>query len=92
MPFKKGQVANPNGRPKRPEIEQLRQAIATVEKRKKKKLLVHFVEQAYEDNRTLDALVKKFMPDMKHVEIEGGQNPLTLIVQAIEEHARKRSS
>jgi hypothetical protein len=92
MPFKKGQVANPNGRPKRPEIEQLRRAIATVEKSKKKKLLVHFVEQAYEDNRTLDALVRKFMPDMKHVELEGGLNPLTLIVQAIEEHARKRSS
>lgn len=74
MPFKKGVVTNPNGRPKKPEIEQLRKAIAKVQKDKDLTLLEHFVEQSYKDNKVLIALIKKFCPDLSNVsgDIGGG--------------------
>lgn len=68
MPFLKGHVANPYGRPKRPEIEMFREAIAQVEKRKGKSLLVHAVEKAYTDAMVLTALLKKILPDLTHDE------------------------
>lgn len=64
MPFVKGQTGNPNGRPRAPEIELVRQAIAETEKEKKKSLWKHLVEQAYVDNTVLTALAKKFVPDL----------------------------
>lgn len=68
--WKKGQSGNPKGRPPKPEIENLRIAIATVEKKKKKKLLVHYVEQAFEDNPTLQHLVGRLLPALKAIEAE----------------------
>ena len=56
------------GRPKKPEIEELRKAIAEVEKTKDKKLLIYFVEKAYQNDAVLIALCKKLLPDIKAVE------------------------
>lgn len=64
IPFKKGNSGNPAGRPKAPEIEQLRLAIEQVQKKKGKDLLTHFVEMAYEDTKVLVALGKKIVPDL----------------------------
>ena len=64
MPFKKGEISNPNGRPRRPEIELVRLAIEETNRQKKKSLWKHLIEQCYEDNNVLIAVAKKFMPDM----------------------------
>ncbi len=65
--WQKGQSGNPKGRPPRPEIQQLREAIERVQKKKKVDLLEHMVERAYEDNKVLIALAKKIVPDLSTV-------------------------
>jgi hypothetical protein len=80
MAFKKGQITNPTGRPKGVPNRRtaLLNAIKYVEGRtdpetgkKRKKLLVHALEQAYKDNTVLVAILKKIIPDLKAVEVTG---------------------
>lgn len=66
MPFQKGNKFG-HGPPRKPEIAELRKAIEAVQKKKNKKLLVHFVERAYENDRVLIALGKKIIPDLTSV-------------------------
>ena len=70
MPFQKGNPirGNTRGRPRKPEIEELRKAIELVQKKRGKKLLVHFVERAFEDDEVLKALAKKIVPDLSAVD------------------------
>lgn len=72
--FKKGQVANPKGRTKgaknKTQRSELLAAIGRVENKKKKKLFTHAVEQAWEDNKLLAAILKKLVPDQKTMEID----------------------
>lgn len=74
MPFKKGNNCNPAGRPRQPEIEKLRQAVAEVEAEQKKSLYKHLVEQAFKDSSVLVALTKKFVPDITKADIDVGVN------------------
>lgn len=53
---------------RKPEIEELRRAIELVQKRKGKKLLIHFVERAYENDKVMVALGKKILPDLAAVD------------------------
>ncbi|HDZ14716.1 hypothetical protein LCGC14_1961150, partial [marine sediment metagenome] len=55
----KGVSGNPKGRPKKPLSEKFEAAVRKVEKIKGKPLFEHFVEQAYEDNNVLVAVMKK---------------------------------
>lgn len=70
--------ANPKGRPKKPEIDELRQALKIVEKRKRKSFLIHFVERAYEDNSIAIALAKKIIPDLSKIDSESSQSFVTM--------------
>lgn len=61
-------IGNKNGRPKKPEIEELRIAIKQVESEKKQKFLRVFVEKAFADKSYAIALINKLVPDLKSVE------------------------
>ena len=82
MAYKKGESGNPNGRPQgTTRTNLLMDAIAKVEKRKKKKILLHAIEQAYDDPKIMVAILKKIIPDLKAIEItgqEGGSIKITV--------------
>lgn len=61
--FGQGQTGNRKGRPKVPEIQLVREALAETEISKKKNLWKHLVERAYKSDVVLIALAKKFLPD-----------------------------
>ena len=66
--FQKGVSGNPKGRPKVPEIQELREAIKEVEKTKKRTLMQHFVDRAYKSDAVLAALQRKIVPDLSSVD------------------------
>lgn len=71
MPFQKGVVSNPNGRPRKPEIEQLREAL---EKAKRDNgdvsFLEHYCGLAYKDRSVAVALANKILPDLSKAEVK----------------------
>jgi hypothetical protein len=72
--FVPGVCPNPEGRPKGAtsvSMDTLRKAIQNVEKRKHKDIYEHFVEQAFKDKYVLVALMKKLIPDLKAISVEG---------------------
>lgn len=62
---KPGHTNNPNGRPPAGNafVEQLRDALTKVGKRKGKTLIEHAVERAYLEDTVLVALLRKLLPD-----------------------------
>lgn len=68
MVFKPGESGNPEGRPKNPAIEELRNALEKVQNGDGSTLLEHFVKRAYESDAVLIAVVKKLLPDLRTVE------------------------
>ena len=70
MTFKKGQSGNPKGRPPagRTTRAALEKAIADVQRNKHRNILNHMVRRAFENDKVLIALIKKFVPDLQHVE------------------------
>ncbi len=65
----KGVSGNPKGAVKRPEIEELRKALARAKKLQGKAFLDVFIEKAYTDTACMIALAKKFLPDMRAEDI-----------------------
>ena len=64
MRFQKGNKYG-KGRPKKPEIDELRKALLVAKEKHNLSLLEHFVERAYLDDSVLIAVMKKMLPDLK---------------------------
>ena len=75
MPFQKGNKLG-HGRPRKPEIDVVRMAIAEVEVEKKQGFWKHAVQEAYKDNTVLNTFIKKFLPD--NIEVKSYE-PILLI-------------
>lgn len=70
-PFKPGQSGNPKGRPPGTAyIKLLEKAIHEVEEEKGKSLWKRLIERAFVNDAVLIAVIKKFIPDKTHAEIE----------------------
>ena len=61
--WKKGESGNPNGRPRKPEAEMLREALEKAKNKLGKDFIEHFVELAYRNPQVAIALAKKLLPD-----------------------------
>ena len=70
MPFQKGKIANPNGRPKNAEAEELRVALKKAHTKRGLSILEHFVERAYKNDKVLVAVMKKLIADKSYIDAE----------------------
>jgi len=61
--WKRGVSGNPKGRPYKPEIAQLREALEKAEEKYDKSFLQHIVERAYVNDQVAIALLRKIVPD-----------------------------
>lgn len=61
--WKKGECGNPNGRPRKPEVEILRDALEKAKIMHGRHFIEHFVRKAYTDDQIAIALAKKLLPD-----------------------------
>lgn len=68
--WKKGETGNPNGRPRKPEVDLLRNALEKARKGHRIDFLEHFVERAYENDNVAIALARKLIPDKIFSELE----------------------
>ena len=100
MPFKKGVVTNPNGRPKGSKntittklFNDLLREMKVVEKEKVvsggKSILKHFIEQAYSNNTVLCALMKKLVADQQATKIDLGEGIEVIVIGAKEKKERE---
>ena len=77
------------GRPKKPEIEELRKAIKQVEQEKKEKLLVHFIRRAFKNDNVMVAAIKKLIADKTQAEVDlGGEIKAILVIDKLNENKK----
>jgi hypothetical protein len=73
MPFQKGVVSNPKGRPKGTKnkfsVPMLQKAFARAAKEKKQTILDNLALKAYSDNKLAVSLLKFMMPSLKQIEV-----------------------
>lgn len=62
------------------DLDELKTAIRTVEKRRKRRLLEHFIERAFKNDTVLIALLKKFVPDITIKDIRNTGNPFNVFI------------
>lgn len=61
--WKKGETGNPNGRPRKPEIDLLRSALEKAKDKYGVDFIEHFVMAAFKNKEMAIALMKKLIPD-----------------------------
>ena len=102
MPFKKGVVTNPNGRPKGSKntittklFNDLLKEMKAVEKNKQisegKSIIKHFIEQAYSNDTVLCALMKKLVADQQTTKVDLGEGIEVIVIGAKEEKGEDKS-
>jgi hypothetical protein len=83
---------NPQGRPRGHSfLDELRTAMTTVEKEKRRTLLEQFCRRAYESDRVLCSLVDRLVPALRSMEFTGAAGDMSNeMAAAIREAMRKR--
>ena len=79
MPFVKGDSnINRNGRPVNSEVDKLRAALAKEGEKHGIDFWDKVAEKAFVDNNIMSAVLKKFIPDMTKMELEGALSVLQM--------------
>ena len=86
--WKPGVSGNPNGRPSKPEIDDLRAALDKVKEEQNLSLLEHLVRRAYEDNSVLIALARKLLPDLKSTDLAVTAETISQTPQSLAEEKK----
>ena len=91
MTWKKGQSGNPKGGARKPEIQELREALAYAKEKYNRSFLEHFVLKAYKNDAVAIALAKKILPDKIAGEGFGDNINVFRIINELRERVRADS-
>jgi len=87
MRWVKGQSGNTKGRPAKPAIHQLQEALSkAAHEHHGKTLIEHAVKEAYSDNGVLIAILKKILPDMSQQELKAQVKGGGITIQVIKKY------
>lgn len=79
MGLPKGRTNNPNGRPVRAEIKELRKALKEAETEKGRSFIKDYVLKSYDDTPRAVALLRKLLPDLSEGDL--GDNAADVLKQ-----------
>jgi len=80
------------GRPKLEIRQELETAIKEVGRSKRKSLMRHAIQEAYEDNTLLAAILRKLLPDLKSIDAKIIQDtPFRLIIDLSDKACKTRT-
>lgn len=90
--FLPGNKANKNGRPRSPEVAELRKALARAKKKMGVSLIDHCIQKAYDSDYMAAQVLRKILPDLQKLEAEVQGNIIIEIVDRYGKRQDKNSS